>query len=86
MESTEFRQGVRGIVGSFKSRLPQRSVMTLEATLAGGELAIALKELVHALVNNKTTFSSSEYQQLVGLIHYLEDPQLMEKLGELEHE
>lgn len=83
MESAEFRQGVRGLVSSLKSRLPERSVMTLDATLAGGELSLALKELVHVLAIQRLTISSIEYEQLFRLIDYLKDSQLMEKLQEI---
>lgn len=74
MRRDEFRPLALQVIDGFKARISHDGLSLLEYPLSGGELGLAIEDLVGVIVDEGVPVTITEREQLRGLLNYLEQP------------
>jgi len=74
MEQWQFHQRARAIVNRFLPRVPADQVEGYESMLIGGELSMAVEDLMATLTVRQIPVTPAELADLRALLTYLEQP------------
>lgn len=74
MELWEFNELAESTINSFKSRVPAELVDGYESMLAGGELSMAVEDLVDTVSADRIPVTEAERDLLRRLLEYLGQP------------
>ncbi|QSB04781.1 hypothetical protein [Natronoglycomyces albus] len=84
MDNREFDERTEAIVRALLPRIPDKYASGFEGTLAGGELEVALEDLVYTVVDDQVVVSEWERDVLVELARNSSSgDELLEKLRSL---
>lgn len=71
IESRDFRGQTAAMMRRLLPRIPQARVQGFERMLGAGEVALALEELVHTVVNRQIPVTGEERDTLYRLVRYM---------------